>query len=79
MAITTWTTFQINLPVDLKKKKNEVVCNYQFFEGFEIIWKMYEEQTESAHKQRNCLLSENIIFELAQDGYDFNFICDLFV
>lgn len=53
--------------------------NNQFFEGFEFIWKIYEEQTESEHKQRNCLLSENIIFELAQDGYDFNFNCDLFV
>lgn len=53
--------------------------NNQFFEGFEFIWKIYEEQIESEHKQRNCLLSENIIFELAQDGYDFNFICDLFV
>lgn len=40
---------------------------------------MYEEQTESEHKQRYCLLSENTISELAQDSYDLNFIFELFV
>lgn len=59
-------------------KKEDVYCN-QLFEGSESPWKMYEEQTESEHKQRYCLLSENTIFELAQDSYDLNFIFELFV
>lgn len=45
------TSLQVNL------KNLEVMYSNRFFEGLEFIWKMYEEQTESEHMQRNSLLS----------------------